>query len=437
MAAEKICKTVHQYNEIPISSEDMMKLREIAEDYSKVKNYVYTRFGGVGSLSKIYPGYTVQREMAKTGLREELGLPSVYFNLAILDAVGEIKSQWTKIKSDLSVKVNANEGFTDEEKHYLRFVLKISNAFEMVLNRRKVDMKPDVQAQYDFLAEEVDSHKLDNYLCRQVRKMRVRLHTDKEDGFGLTERAYRYGDHGIYITIKEKRKRVFVLLTDSNQYNRQLYVKLYPDRSSLEIKVPVDVEVKAHEDYTNEVGLALGMYTMLVTHEGHVYGEELGRLSTELSDWVWDQNSKYMKNIHTHPGRKKYNTKKNRLTERLHSYINKELNRFIREEKPKIIYIPKLPKPGRHRGDKKVNHSVTMWQRGYIRKRLRQKCREQSIEFVEVFGKEISSRCSNCDAVGRKSEGRFICLSCGTEEDIKVNTAKNARDRGMKERQKL
>ena len=208
MAAEKICKTVHQYNQTPISLEDMNKLREIAADYSKVKNCVYTRFGGIGSLSKIYPGYTVQKEMAETGLREELGLPSVYFNLAILDAVGEIKSQWTKIKISLSAKVNSNERFTDEEKHYLRFILKISNAFEMILNRREVMMKPDVQAQYKLLAAAVETKKMNNYLCRQARKLLIRLHTDKADGFGLTERAYRYADHGIYITIKEKKMQI-------------------------------------------------------------------------------------------------------------------------------------------------------------------------------------------------------------------------------------
>ena len=76
MPPDKICKTVHQYNKEPIPDEEMQKLLDIAEDYRKVKNYVYVRFGGIGSLSKLYPGYTVQNEMTKSGLRERLGLPS-------------------------------------------------------------------------------------------------------------------------------------------------------------------------------------------------------------------------------------------------------------------------------------------------------------------------------------------------------------------------
>ena len=72
MASERICKTIHQYNKEPISEVDMQKLLDIAEDYKKVKNYVYDRFGGIGSLSKLYPGYTVQNEMTKSGYREML-----------------------------------------------------------------------------------------------------------------------------------------------------------------------------------------------------------------------------------------------------------------------------------------------------------------------------------------------------------------------------
>ena len=80
----------------------MTKLQAVARDYAKVKNYVYQRYAGITGLSKIYPGYTVQNEMTRSGLREELGLPSVYFYLAIFDALGEIKSQWTRTKSKIS-----------------------------------------------------------------------------------------------------------------------------------------------------------------------------------------------------------------------------------------------------------------------------------------------------------------------------------------------
>ena len=305
MPSDKICKTVHQYNKTPVSVEDMQKLLDIAEDFKKVKNYVYGRFGGIGSLSKIYPGYTVQNEMTASGYREKLGMPAVYYYLAVFDALGDIKSQWTRTKSKIVKLVNKNEGFTDEEKHYLRFLLKVSNAFEAVLNQKPVELTAKMGKQYRELAEQVDTERLDRYLCRQVRKYHAKLHTDAADVFSIAERAYRYADHGIYISIKEKRKRVFVPLTDNNQYKCQLRIKLYPDGNRIEIKVPVNVSVKSHTDYLNQVGVAVGFYTMMTTDEGHRYGEELGRYQSEYSDWIREQTSIYRRNKGDNPGRKK------------------------------------------------------------------------------------------------------------------------------------
>ena len=129
MPPDKICKTIHQYNKVPISDGDMQKLLDIAQDFQKVKNYVYTRFGGIRSLSKLYPGYTVQNEMTGSGYRELLEMPAVYFYLAVFDALADIKSQWTRTKSRIVKLVNKNTDFTEDEKHYLRFILKVNNAF--------------------------------------------------------------------------------------------------------------------------------------------------------------------------------------------------------------------------------------------------------------------------------------------------------------------
>ena len=167
----------------------MQKLLEIAGDYMKVKNYVYGRFGGIASLSKIYPGYTVQNEMTGSGYREESGMPSVYFYLAIFDALGDIKSQWTRTKTKLLKLINQNEGFSEEDKHYLRFVLKVNHAFEAVLNQKALELPKAVQKQYEKVAAKVDTKKLHRYLCRQVRRHHVRLHTDRADGFTIAERA--------------------------------------------------------------------------------------------------------------------------------------------------------------------------------------------------------------------------------------------------------
>lgn len=431
MPRETICKTVHQYNREALPEEDMRKLQEIAEDCRQVKNYVYTRYGGVGSLSKLYPGYTIQNEMTKSGLRERLNLPSVYFYLAIFDAMGDIRCQWSRTKGKIQELVGKNEGFTQEEKHYLRFLLKVGNAFEAVLCEKPVKLPKQMQESYEELSARIDREKMDRYLRRQVRKCHVKQHTRTASGFALSEKAYRYGEQGIYVATKEKRKRIFIPLTDHNQYKRQIYIKLYPDKRGIEIKVPVDVAVRYHEDYTSQVGISTGFFTMLTTDQGNSYGGELGTYQTDYVEWVKEQNRSYSRNRDSNPGRKKYNAKKRRLTERLHSYINHELNRFLQTEKPRVVYMARLPKPRAGGFDKKINHSISQWQRGYIRKQLALKCREQSVELVEVMGKGISIECSRCGAVGKKTEGYFTCPVCGFYSEEKTNTALNVKKRGQ------
>ena len=213
-----------------------------------------------------------------------------------------------------------------------------------------------------------------------------------------------------------------------------LFRSLYPEEKRLEINVPIRVTVCRHEDYQNQVGISMGMYTMLTTNQGHAYGEELGKYQTEYAEWIRQQAMSYSRNRENNPGRKKYSAKKKRWEEQLHSYINHELNRFFREEKPERIYAVRLPKPMGGGLNRKINHSVGLWQRGYIRSRLIQKCREQSVEYVEVLGKDISRECSCCGSAGEKKDGLFCCGACGQTVEEKQNTARNVLKRGMEGR---
>ena len=89
---DTIYKTVNQHNQVPAAAADMKRMQEIARDCRTVKNYVYDRYSGIHSLPKLCPGYTIQNEMTKSGLRKSRGLPSVYFYLSVFDALGDIKS---------------------------------------------------------------------------------------------------------------------------------------------------------------------------------------------------------------------------------------------------------------------------------------------------------------------------------------------------------
>ncbi len=444
MPQNKFYKTIHQYNKKPLSAEDIYTLQEIARDYSRVKNYVYQRYGGVGGLLKIYPGYTVQNEMTQSEIRTQLGLPSVYFYLAVFEALGDIKAQWTNVKRSILEAISRNEHFSPQEKHYLRFMMKFGGCFDHILNGKKVVIPEMMEETYKRIMEDIEyssacEEKLNKYLCRQVRKRLKNLQTDRGDGFSLTERAYRYGycgkEHGIFISTKESRKRIFIALTDNNAYNRQLYIRIKPEECKVRISVPIEQKARLHKDYINEVGISLGMWHMITTDGGRIYGERFGQIQQELAEYMRISAQIYRKEKHNNAGRKKYKAHKAKLNARLETYVNQEINRMIDEEKPRTIFLPGFPQGNKKGFNRKINYSVGVWKKGFMKDRLRQKCQENSIEYVEVEGKAISTECNRCGAHGKYQNDIFVCESCGYEEDKKTNAAKNAKKRGKWKKQ--
>ena len=375
MSQKTIFKTIYQYNKEPLSKADMDRLVEIARDCGHVKNYVYAKYSGVNGLSKIYPGYTVQNEI-------------------------------------------------------LRFVMKQSQCFEGILTNREVILQGEWKEAYEKVSDKVDAYRLNQYLRRQVRRHQKHPHTEAADGFSVSPKGYRYDDHGIYISMKEKRQRLFIPLTDNNHYARQIYLRLFPEEGNLVIGVPLELKPKKRKTCRAEIGVAMGMHCMFVTDTGNRYGEEFLEYQSALANYIREKNLRRCKNMQNNPGKKKYTAAKARLEASLHAYINGEINRMLETEKPGILYIPKLPGTSKAGVSRKINASVTMWQKGYVKSRLVQKCRERSIELVEVFGKGISTECSGCMGQGEKEEGIFSCQECGLSLPERENTAKNVLRRG-------
>lgn len=449
---KKICKAVHQYSSGKMSREDMDQLLEIARDCMIVCNYVYQKYGGIKSLDKIYPGYTVQNEMTASGLREKLNLPTVYFYPAVFNALREIKTQWAHVKRNIYAAINENERLTPGDKHYLRFVVKIDGCFANILTGKPILIPREMMPKYESIVSGLQGDQsecvksLNRYLCRQVRKKLRKIHTEKFLYFSVWEKGYRYGKskneegqdcYGIFLTTKERRKRLFIPLTDRNQYSGVLDIKLKPGKRSVEMIASVFTEIRKHKDYTNEIGISLGLWDMITTSTGHVYGSEFGKMQKELCDYGVNEWRIYGRESGAVP-RKKYSIRREKMEEALKNYINREINRMLAEEKPEKIYMAKLPQnPGG--GAEAGQYLLRVWKKGYVTERLEWKSRQNDIEIIEVLGKELSVECSVCGAVCKlKSQNKyegFKCGNCGYEDDRKINAAKNALNRGKTGRQ--
>ncbi len=435
----KICKAVHQYSKGKISSENMDVLMEIGHGCMVTRNYIYQRYGGIKSLVKVYSGYEVDSEVRADGFREKIGLPSVYFSASVSRALADIRIMWAQVRNGINDAVSKNERFSPEDRHYIRFVLKTDVCYGDILSGKSTSLPEKIQPGYEKVIADfgVGSGQrvknLNRYICRQTRKRLHRQHTDNKLRFTIKKQGYRYGEldgeHGIFLATKVNRQRMFIPLTDANVYDRMLDISLNPQEKSIEIIIPIFVNIRQHEDYTDEIGISLGLWNMITINTGNIYGSNFGKMQQEISRFILGEN--YRKELENASDTQKYRARKEKMDMALKNYVNMEINRMLAQEKPKVVYMAKLPRnSGMHTKGTGDTHLLRMWKKGFVTERLQWKCQKNGIKIVEVIGKGIGRECSACGQTGYIDGEKFKCSACGFEENKKVNGARNALNRG-------
>lgn len=435
----KICKAIHQYSKGKISNENMDVLMDIGHGCMVVKNYIYQKYGGIKSLVKVYSGYEVDSEVRAAGFREKIGLPSVYFSASVSRALADIKIMWAQVRNGINDAVNRNERFSLEDRHYIRFVLKTDVCYWNALNGKSAPLPEKIRSGYEKIIADFGSDggqrikSLNRYISRQTRKRLHRQHTDNRLHFSIKKQGYRYGEqdgeHGIFLATKVNRQRMFIPLTDTNVYDRMLDISLNPQKKSIEIIIPFFVNIRQREDHSNEIGISIGLWDMITTSTGKVYGSSFGKMQQEISRFILEES--YRKETENASDTQKYRARKRKMDAALKNYVNMEINRMIALEKPREIYMAKLPRnPGMLMKGTGDTHLLRMWKKGFVTERLQWKCRKNGIKIVEVIGRGIGRECSACGQTGYTDGEKFKCSTCGFEENRKVNNARNAMKRG-------
>lgn len=431
--AEIITKTATLYSG-PLSGETMDFLRGLAQDYCKVKNYVYGRFSGISYVNGLTPVYNILNIMRRCGLRQELELPAVYYELAITEAVGDIKGMWGVLKNKIRELIGKNENLSEEERLYIRTALKINSVFAAILNCREYEMPDKVHGM------ELDVKKLNNLIRRLVRRHLETPKQEKADSFLASLAGYRVGDGGLYLTSRVPRSRVFLPVKGIAEFDRQIRIIIRDN--DVKIAFPVDVEAKRKESYVNTVYAFIGYRDMLTLSNGNIYGKELGSLVTPETERLSNKNKERGKMFsecrgdgrkerierieENNLGRKKYDEQKRRVREKTQNFINAELNRMFREEKlAKIVITKAVTKDRTKNYSGALNRRLSRNFRGYIRERLIFKCRLNAVELTEINSKGTGSVCSNCGSGGKRIRAEFVCETCGFRSTIALNSARN------------
>lgn len=432
----RITKTVWQCTEV-LPEETLAFLRSIAADYSKVKENVYERYSGVGNLGGLGSVFEIQTRMRHCGLREQLNLPAVYYELAVREAVSDIKGMWGMVKNRIRALIDANENLDADERMYLRTVLKLDPIYAALLERKPYPLPKKAEGM------ELDRKRLDNLLRRLTRRCLGRPSAGGGDSFSVSPGGYSYRDGQLWLASRERHRRVALPLKDQKVSDRQIRICIRKDHA--DIAIPRDREVKRYSDFRNTLYVHLGSRCMCTLSTGSIYGDCLGAISSARTERLTEKNrgrgrmrTEYRTSLAegnggraaaieaNNLGRDKYDRQMRRDRTRIESYINAEINRMITAEKPAKIVITRPVAAGRSKyGNKAVNRMLTGSFRGYVRKRLTEKCAAHGIELVEINSRGTGSICSRCGAPGERSSGVFLCSSCGFESTASLNGARN------------
>ena len=439
-----ITKTIWQYSE-PLPEETMAFLKGIAIDCCKVKNYVYGKYSGVKNLNNLTPVYGILNEMRHCGLREQLNLPAVYYELAIADAVTNIKSRWGIVKNKIGECVTANENLTDNDRLYIRTVLKMNGVYTAILNHQEYEMPRNAQGL------DIDMKRLNNLICRLTRRYLTQPQTDCIDSFRISPNGYSYKNGVMRIVCRIPRKRISIPLRDNRMFDRQ--IQLHIRQNDVALAVPVETKVREHQDYINTIYVYIGSKDMFTLSNEHIYGEALDELTNPETERLAEKNKERRKmytayaqsvnngdtqkaaNIEANNlGKHKYDRQKEKEKVRTTAFINSEINRMIKCEKPaKIVITKSVTKNKTKIYAKAANRKMARNFNGYIKERLAYKCKVHSIDLVEISSKHTGTICSVCGEEGTRQGKDFICENCGSKTTIALNSAKNIQQKYLKQ----
>lgn len=427
----------------------------IGEIQRNIKNYVWSRYGGIGSLLK-QSGWTIRDELIQEKLLSNK-IVGILSRAAIEKSAGTIKVNWTNTKKEVKRAIRQNENLSEDDRHYLYLCLKHTPTLYGILNYKKVDYKSEHLKNL-----KVNVHKLNNLLRRYVRRYQKKSYTNKTNII-LTSNLYKYKGKGKKFTFSYKNKKTRVEITlDGHIPNLKSTLELVKDKNSNQyyLHVPLDriTSKKKMNKQSETVGLDVGITDLIMLSNGSVYGANSSKLFYTLSDnlvnknksrlWSYkrllkekiaeekDEEKKVklelkLKNLEENNlGYKKRKAKVGRYKSRIFSNINHEINKMIEEEDLREVVREDLNWVSKKKNvSKKQQNRFSTWTKGALLERLSIKLAEKGIKVTIVNPAYTSQVCCRCNHLGERDGKEFKCSNCNLKIDADFNASINIKKR--------
>ena len=421
-----------------------------------IKNYVWSRYNGIGSLLK-QSGWTIRDELIQKDLLSKK-ITKTLSRVAVEQSAATIKSNWTTTKKKVKKAIAQNENLTKDDKHYLYLCLKHTPTLYNILNYKKVDYATDCLKDL-----KVDVHRLNNLLRRYIRRYKTKSYTNKANVI-LTSNLYKFDlNNNIFsFTGKKKNSKVTITLIGNipklkgtlelvkNQKSNQYYLHVPLDRIIIKKEMTEQSEI---------LGLDVGITDLITLSNGSIYGANSAELFYTLSDDLVNKNrsrlfsykrqleerilteqeepekailEQKLKNLENNNlGSKKRISKISKYKSRIVSHINCELNKMVKEEDIEEIVREDLNWISKKKKNvsRKQQNRFSTWSKGVLLERLSVKLAENGIKETIVNPAYTSQVCCKCNHLGSRNGKVFKCLNCNLNIDADFNASINTKKR--------
>ena len=420
-----------------------------------IKNYVWSRYGGISSLLK-QSGWTIRDELIQKNLLSNK-ITKTLSKVAVEQSASTIKDNWTTTKKKVKKAIFQNENLTKEDRHYLFLCLKHTPTLYNILNYKKVDY------QTDYLKDlKIDVHRLNNLLRRYVRRYKTKSHTNKTN-IVLTSSLYKFDSNNknFYFTGKKKHSRIEIsLIGNIPKLKGTLELVKNQKTNQYYLHVPLDrvISKKQMTSSSEILGLDVGITDLITLSDGSVYGANSSELFYTLSDNLVNKNrsrlfsykqkleerisieqdqskksilEQKLKNLEDNNlGSKKRISKISKYKSRIASHINCELNKMIKEEDIEEIVREDLNWSSKKKNvSKKQQNRFSTWSKGLLLERLSIKLAEKGIKETIVNPAYTSQVCCKCNHLGIRKGKEFKCSNCNLNIDADFNASINIKKR--------
>ena len=434
--SKKIIKTVKQYS-FPLSDEETEILEKTGKVLRNCRNYFFSRFYGIKSITKLENGRKLRDSLMKENLTNVSRMPARYWKIALAHVLGNLKTLLENVKQKIRKAMYNNQNLSASDRHYMNTVLKKDKDLGEVLNMKKL-------SEYLYEKFDVNFRRLNSLIRRYYRRYKRKIPYSHKTNFLLLDAdMYRYEKGMIAISTVNKGKRLPIKLKDERIFKGNLTLKW---DTRLIIYGTAKTEIKIVANPENIVAIDKGRRKLVTSTSGNSYGtrySDLTRDSIEKQErkmkarqFYWNLYRNFLKSEKTlkaenvlanNLGKKKFNKFSERIREKSRSYINHELDLFFETEKPTEIIKEDLTWEnlnGKSRG-KNFNRIINRWEKGYLDSQMEWKSEQRGIKITNVNPAYTSQICHICDNFGNRNGETFACPHCGNKMDADVNAAHN------------